>query len=57
MEDDEEQQYTMSTAHIGRANSGTKGTARCGARVEGGRDGKAHSSNTMPCVQKDVKQA
>ena len=57
VEDDEEQQYTKSTAHVGRVNSGTDATARCGARVAGGRDGKAGGSNTMPCVQKDVPYA
>ena len=55
-EDDEEQRYTKGTA-VGRANSGTDGTARCGARVQGGRHGKVQDWNTMPCVQKDVPQA
>ena len=57
VEGDEEQQYTKSKAHVRRANSGTEETARCGARLEGGRDGKAGGSNTMPCVQKDVPHA
>ena len=46
-----------STAHVGRANRDTEGTARCGARVEEGRDGKAGDSNSMPCMQKDVPHA
>ena len=46
--------YIKSTAHVGRANPVTEGTAGCGARVEGGRDGKAGDSNSMPCMQKDA---
>ena len=36
-----EQCCTKSTAHIGRANNGTEGAARCGARVAGRRERKA----------------
>ena len=57
VEEREEQRCTKSTAHVGRANSGTEGTARCGARVAEGSDGKAQGSDTMSCVQKDVPQA
>ena len=46
-----------STAHVGRANHGSEGTARCGARVEEGRDGKVGDSNSMQCMQKDVPHA
>ena len=35
MEEREEQRCTKSTTHVGRANSGTEGAARCRARVAG----------------------
>ena len=50
-------QYAKSTAHVGPANCDTEGTARGKLRVEGGRDGKAGDSNSMPCMQKDVPHA
>ena len=39
-----------STAHVGRANHGTEGAARCGTRVEEGIDGKARALISMPCT-------